>query len=74
MNIKLILGMILAGTAIVFIMQNVTSVDMTFLFWTLSISRALLMLLVLSLGIILGWLLRGSTRTIKSMPMQHKAL
>jgi lipopolysaccharide assembly protein A len=59
MNAKHILAIILAGTAAVFILQNVTSVDLTFLFWTLSMSRALLLFLVLSLGFILGWLLHG---------------
>ncbi len=74
MNAKLIIGIILAGMAAVFIIQNVTSVDLTFLFWTLSMSRALLMLLILSLGIILGWMLHASFRRIKSMPIQNKAL
>ena len=74
MNAKLILCIILAGMAAVFIIQNVTSVDLTFLFWTLSMSRALLMLLILSLGFILGWLLHGNSRRIKTLPMQNKAL
>ena len=60
MNAKLIIGIILAGLAAIFIIQNVTVVDMRFLFWTLSMSRALLMLLILSVGIVLGWLLHGS--------------
>jgi len=74
MNAKLILGIILAGMAAVFIIQNVTSVDSTFLFWTVSMSRALLMLLILSLGFILGWLLHSNFRRIKTLPMQNKAL
>jgi uncharacterized integral membrane protein len=74
MNAKLILGMILAGMAVVFIIQNVTSVDLTFLFWTMSMSRALLMFLILSVGIILGWLLHGSFKRTKTMPLQNKAL
>jgi uncharacterized integral membrane protein len=74
MKAKLILGIILAGMAAVFIIQNVTSVDLTFLFWTLSMSRALLMFLILSLGFILGWLLHGSFRRIKTIPLQNKAL
>jgi lipopolysaccharide assembly protein A len=60
MNPKLIIGIILAGLAALFIIQNVTVVDMRFLFWTLSMSRALLMLLILAIGIVLGWLLHGS--------------
>ena len=74
MNAKIILGIILAGMAAVFIIQNAASVDMTFLFWTLSMSRALLMFLILSLGFILGWLLHGSFRKIKTMSLQNKAL
>jgi putative membrane protein len=74
MNLKLVLGIILAGMAAVFIIQNVTSVDLTFLFWTLSMSRALLMFLILSLGFILGWLLHGSFRRMKTINLQNKAL
>jgi uncharacterized integral membrane protein len=74
MNYKLILGIVTAGMAGLFIIQNVTSVELTFLFWTLSMSRALLMSLILSVGIILGWLLHGNFRRIKTMPTQNKAL
>ena len=62
MSAKLILAIILGGVVAVFIIQNVSSVDLTFLFWTLSMSRALLLFLVLSLGFILGWLLHGNFR------------
>ncbi len=72
MNAKLIVGIILAGMTILFILQNVTPVELTFLFWTLSMSRALLMFLILSVGIILGWLLHGSFRRIKKSPCMTK--
>ena len=68
MNFKLILSIAMAGMAVLFIIQNVTVVDMKFLFWTLSMSRALLMFLILSVGIILGWLLHSSFRKIKTIP------
>ena len=74
MNAKLIVGIILAGMTILFILQNVTPVELTFLFWTLSMSRALLMFLILSVGIILGWMLHGSFRRIKKIRMHDKAL
>ncbi len=74
MNAKLIFGIILAGMAVAFIFQNAASVDLTFLFWTLSMPRELLMFLILSLGIILCWLLHGSFRRIKTLSMQKKAL
>jgi len=73
MNFKLILGLILAGLAVLFIIQNVTTVDLTFLFWTLSMSRALLMFLILSTGIILGWLLHSFAKRIKTVPIQNNA-
>jgi uncharacterized integral membrane protein len=74
MKVKRILAIILACLAAVIIIQNVTSVDLRFLFWTLSMSGALLMLLILSLGTILGWVLRGSFRRMKSMRLQDKPL
>ncbi len=57
MNVKLIIALILAGLAVIFTIQNVTIIKLRFLFWTLSMSGALLMFLILSAGIILGWLL-----------------
>ncbi|MCF8050057.1 MAG: LapA family protein [Desulfobacterales bacterium] len=59
MKPKLIIGAILAGLMLVFIIQNVAVMNLRFLFWTLSMSGALLMLLILSAGIILGWLLHS---------------
>lgn len=65
MNIKLILSTMLAGTAVVFIIQNITPVELTFLFWTRSMSGALLIFLILSAGIFLGLLLHGSFRRLR---------
>ena len=74
MNFKLILSIVIAGMAVLFIIQNVTVVDMKFLFWTLSMSRALLMSLILSVGIILGWLLHSYFKRLKTVNMQSKSL
>jgi len=60
MKPKVIIGAILAGLVALFIIQNVTVMDLRFLFWTLSMSGALLMILILVVGVILGWLLHGS--------------
>ena len=65
MKPKLIIGAILAGLMLIFIIQNVAVMNLRFLFWTLSMSGALLMLLILSVGVILGWLLHGSFRRRK---------
>jgi uncharacterized integral membrane protein len=74
MNFKLIFSIAMAGLAVLFIIQNVTVVDMKFLFWTLSMSRALLMSLILSVGIILGWLLHSYFKRSKTVGMQNKSL
>jgi putative membrane protein len=74
MNFKLIFSIAMAGMAVLFIIQNVTVVDMKFLFWTLSMSRALLMSLILSVGIILGWLLHSYFKRSKTMGMRNKSL
>jgi uncharacterized integral membrane protein len=74
MNFKVIFSIAMAGMAVLFIIQNVTVVDMKFLFWTLSMSRALLMSLILSIGIILGWLLHSYFKRSKTVGMQNKSL
>ena len=74
MNFKLILGIVLAGVAILFIIQNVTVVELKFLFWTLSMSRALLLFLILSTGIILGWFLHSYFKRTRTLNMQNKVL
>ncbi len=59
MNFKLILILILAGLTVLFIIQNVTVVEIQFLFWSIQMSRSLLMFLLLAIGIIIGWFLHG---------------
>lgn len=61
MNFKLILILILilTGFAVLFIVQNVVVVEIRFLFWTLSMSRSLLIFFLLAVGIIIGWLLHS---------------
>jgi putative membrane protein len=74
MSFKLIFSIVMAGMTILFIMQNVPSVEVTFLFWTVAMSRALLMSLILSIGIILGWLLHSYFKRLKTVSMQNKSL
>lgn len=59
MNFKLILAFILAGFAVLFIVQNVVVVEIRFLFWTLSMSRSILTFFLLAIGVIIGWLLHS---------------
>ena len=59
MSFKLMLILIIAGLTVIFITQNVAAVDVTFLFWSLSLSRALLIFFVLIIGFVLGWFLHS---------------
>jgi putative membrane protein len=59
MNFKIILIIILASLAVIFITQNVAVVDVSFLFWSISMSRALLIFFLLIFGFSLGWFLHS---------------
>lgn len=59
MNLKLIMTIVLAVLVAIFIAQNMTVVQLRFLFWSLSMSRALLFILLVFIGIAVGWLLHG---------------
>ena len=69
MPFYLILVVVLATFAVLFIVQNAAAVDVNFLFWTVSMSRSLLILFTLAIGFLLGWLLRSyySYRNAKSI-------
>jgi len=59
MQLKLIISLILMGLAVVFIVQNVTVVEIRFLFWKFAMSRSLFMFMLLTVGILVGWFLHG---------------
>jgi len=59
MNFKLVMLLILASLAVIFITQNVAVVEVSFLFWSISMSRALLILFLLVIGFALGWFLHS---------------
>jgi uncharacterized integral membrane protein len=56
---KFILGLIFGIVMVIFIFQNIDVVEINFLFWSISISMALMIFLVLFIGIILGAILRS---------------
>ena len=62
MNVKLILIIILSGLSVLFIIQNVASTELQFLFWSMQMSRSLLIFVLLAIGIIIGWFLHSYFR------------
>ena len=50
------------GLVVLFTLQNVVTVEVTFLFWTVKLPRAILLFVVLAIGILLGWILKSVHR------------
>lgn len=59
MNMKLALALILSSMAVIFIVQNVAVVEISFLLWRAAISSSLLIFFALMIGFILGWFLHS---------------
>ena len=57
MNPKLIAFLVLAGLMALFILQNIQTVTVQFLFWSFSTSRALMLIIVFVIGLLSGWIL-----------------
>jgi putative membrane protein len=55
----------LIGLVFIFVLQNTQVVEVRFLFWTISMSRALILFATLAIGLIAGWLL--------ALPKRRKA-
>jgi len=59
MDTKKIISIILAGLSLIFIIQNITVIDIRLFIWTLAISLPVLMFALILAGLILGWLLHS---------------
>lgn len=59
MNVKRIITLILIGLLIIVSIQNVEAVKMNILFWSINISKLLLLILVLVIGLLTGILFAG---------------
>lgn len=53
--IRFIIGIAFGILALIFIFQNMENVDVTFLAWTITTSRAVILLIILAAGFIVGW-------------------
>lgn len=66
MNYKMITVLILSGLVVLFIVQNVTVVEIKFLFWSIQMSRSLLIFILLAIGFVIGWFMHGHLKRKKS--------
>lgn len=53
--VRFILGIVFGILALIFIFQNMENVSVTFLAWTITTSRAVILLVILAVGFIVGW-------------------
>jgi uncharacterized integral membrane protein len=65
MTLRIFSTLVLAALALAFVLQNVAAVEVRFLLWSFSLSASLLLLIVLFLGVAIGWLLGFSARRDK---------
>jgi uncharacterized integral membrane protein len=65
MDNKWIPIMVLGGFVALFIIQNIAIVEVQFLFWSIQMSRSLLILSLLVIGVAIGWLLHGHLKHSK---------
>lgn len=59
MSYRLIITIIGIGLVLIFVIQNVTVVEIKFLLWSIEMSRSLLYFIILAIGILCGWFLKG---------------
>ena len=59
MNAKNIIILVLVIFLLLFILQNTQVVEVKLIFWTVSMSRALMLLGTLFIGFLAGWLIKG---------------
>ena len=62
-RIRLIVSGIAAAGLVVFLIQNIETVNVRFLFLDFSMPRAVLILLVFFVGAVLGWILSDVARS-----------
>jgi uncharacterized integral membrane protein len=59
MNFKITLVVILVCLALIFVAQNIDIVTVSFVFWEISMSSAVLIFFTLLIGFIIGWFLNS---------------
>jgi uncharacterized integral membrane protein len=52
---RFILGIAFGILALIFIFQNMENVGVTFLAWTITTSRAVILIIILAIGFVVGW-------------------
>jgi len=73
MKFTFVLGLVIGILVVIFILQNTEIVEIDFLFWTISISRALVVLMVFIIGILVGAILKSIGERTKEKTTKTKS-
>lgn len=55
-TVRLIIGITLATLVVIFTLQNVETTSVRILFWQVELSKSLLIFLLFTVGVIIGWI------------------
>lgn len=58
-NARLIISVVLMLILVIFIIQNTAVMEFRLFFWTVAMSRALMLFLLLGIGVVIGWFLHS---------------
>ncbi len=73
MRFTFVLGLVIGILVVIFIIQNTEIVEINVLFWTISISRALVVLMVFIIGILVGAILKSMGERRKEKTTKTKS-
>ena len=62
---KFILGIVCGILAVIFVAQNTEMFDVSLLFWTVTVSRAIMYVVLFILGLLSGFVVTGLRRVAK---------
>lgn len=65
MTLKLVIAIGLILFVMIFAVQNAATVDIRLLFWDVALPRSLLIIMMLMIGMVIGWFLRSVFRILK---------
>lgn len=65
MTAKLVIATGLILLVMIFALQNTATVNIQLLFWDVALPRSLLILMMLLIGVVIGWFLRSVYRILK---------
>ena len=57
--VKFIVGIIVGILVLIFVVMNSELVDLRLYFWTVTIPRSIMLIIVLGLGTVIGYILNG---------------